>query len=66
MFVALMGPKGVHIDRFNMDGDMKSRVHIVDNHVLGPNVALAYDKQVHYIFWIDSGSSNIEAVDLDG
>lgn len=66
MFVALIGPQMVHIDRFNMDGDLKSRVHFVDNNVLGPNVALAYDKHIRHIFWSDSGTGNIEAVDVDG
>lgn len=61
-----MGPKIVHIDRFNMDGDSKSRVHIADNNVLGPNVAIAYDKNLNHIFWSDSGTGHIEAVDIEG
>lgn len=66
MFVALMGPEMVHIDRFNMDGDMNSRVHTADKNILGPHVALAYDKLVNHIFWADFGSSNIKAVDPEG
>lgn len=65
MFVALMGPIGVHIDRFDMDGDLKSRVRIVDHDLLGPHVALASDRQEH-IIWVDSGTENIEMVDFNG
>lgn len=66
MFVALMGPKVVHIDRFSMDGEQKTHVHIAENNVLGPNVALTYDKGLNYVFWSDSGTGHIEAVDVEG
>lgn len=64
MFIALSGPSGTRIDRFNMNG--LDRMHLVDDKLIGPGIGLTYDHTLNQLFWTDAGSGLIERVDVDG
>lgn len=56
----------VHIDRMSMDGNEKSKKHVVDDNVQGPDVRLHYSRELKKLFWADTDNGKIESVNLDG
>ncbi|XP_014250447.1 vitellogenin receptor [Cimex lectularius] len=66
LFVALMYGNHIHIDRFSMDGDKKTRIHLAEKNFVGPRIALAFDHQLDKLLWSDYGNGAIYSIDKTG
>ncbi|XP_015601419.1 vitellogenin receptor isoform X2 [Cephus cinctus] len=65
MYVAFASSKKVHIDKMEMNG-AGSRTHVIEDRILGPNVALTYDRTLERVFWADRGTGRIESTSWEG
>ncbi|CAG9862634.1 unnamed protein product [Phyllotreta striolata] len=63
MFISFGGEGRSHIDRFFMDGT--GRTHAIDTKLTGP-VVLAYDADLHRVFFADAANGVIESTSVDG
>lgn len=52
-----------HIDRMAMDAT--GRTHVVERGLMGP-VVLHFDSHYHRLFFADSGTGDIEHINMDG
>jgi hypothetical protein len=48
-----------------MDGK-GNRIHVVETGLLGPDISLFYDEELHRIFWTDPLKEEISSAAVDG
>ena len=65
MFVAISSHDGAHIDRISMDGRVSSRIHFIENNLLGP-LSLHFDPSLDRLYWADQMRGEISSTDIDG
>jgi len=66
MFVAMKDGSHIHIDRINMDGSIKSLIHVVELGLTADEIALHFDTSTRRLYFTDLKNSIIDSVSEDG
>lgn len=66
MFVAMKDSSHNHINRINMDGNIKSLVHIVEYSLTAEDIVLHFDMVMRRLYFTDLKNDVIHSVNQDG
>ncbi|VVC34061.1 Hypothetical protein CINCED_3A006126 [Cinara cedri] len=66
MFVAMKDGSRIHIDKFDMDGNIMSLVHVVEYGIIADEIVLHFDLITRRLYFNDIKNDLIDSVDEDG
>jgi len=66
MFVAMKDGSHIHIDRIDMDGSIKSLIHVVEFGLTADEITLHFDMSTRRLYFTDLKNSIIGSVSEDG
>lgn len=66
MFVAMKDSSHIHIDRIDMDGNIKSLVHFVEFGLVSDEIVLHFDMVTRRLYFTDLKNDVIDSVGEDG
>lgn len=66
MFVAIKDGSRIHIDRVDMDGNIKSLVHIVELGLQANEIVLHFDMITRRLYFTDHKNGVIDSVNENG
>lgn len=66
MFVAMKDGSRIHINRIDMDGNIKSLVHIVEFGLTEDSIALHFDTSSRRLYFNDLKNGIIDSVNENG
>lgn len=66
MFVAMKDSSHIHIDRIDMDGNVKSLIHVVELGLTADEIVLHFDMSTRQLYFTDLKNGIIDSVNEDG
>lgn len=66
MFVAMKDNSHIHIDRIDMDGNIKSLVHVVEFGLMSDEIILHFDVITRRLYFTDFKNDVIDSVNENG
>lgn len=66
MFVAMKDGYHIHIDRIDMDGNIKSLIHIVEFELIADEIFLHFDMLTRRLYFTDLKTGTISSVSENG